>query len=123
MTSRYDILFEPMKIGPVTAKTVFIKCRIAMVVAIVIHPLWQQCANKGEGGWGVIFTEQVEIHHSSDCLLLNYICGMTTISRCSQMADAMHSHDALAGIELAYSGINGPISTKEVPLAVSRAPY
>ena len=51
MTSRYDILFEPMKIGPVTAKNRFTG-RIAMVVAIVIHRLWRQCAEQRakEGG-------------------------------------------------------------------------
>ena len=56
-------------------------------------------------------------------LSLNYICGMTTISRCWQDGRCHACHDALAGIELAYSGINGPnLYTKEVPLAVSPGP-
>ena len=41
----------------------------------------------------------------------------------AKMADAMHEHGALAGIQLAYSGINGPnLYTKEVPLAPTALP-
>ena len=41
----------------------------------------------------------------------------------AKMADAMHEHGALAGIQLAYSGINGPnLYTKEVPLAPTSLP-
>lgn len=47
--SRYDILFEPAQIGPVTAKNRF-----------------YQVPHCNGGGWGVIFTEQVELHHSSE---------------------------------------------------------
>jgi dimethylamine/trimethylamine dehydrogenase len=37
-----------------------------------------------------------------------------------KMSEAMKSHGALAGIQLAYSGINGPnLYTREVPLAPS----
>jgi dimethylamine/trimethylamine dehydrogenase len=39
------------------------------------------------------------------------------------MAEAMKSHGALAGIQVAYSGINGPnLYSREVPLAVSGGP-
>ena len=39
------------------------------------------------------------------------------------MADAIHEHGALAGIQLAYSGVNGPnLYTREVPLAVTGMP-
>ena len=39
------------------------------------------------------------------------------------MAGAMKSHGALAGIQLAYSGINGPnLYSREVPMAVSGGP-
>jgi dimethylamine/trimethylamine dehydrogenase len=39
------------------------------------------------------------------------------------MAEAMKSHGALAGIQLAYSGINGPnLYSREVPLAVTGGP-
>ena len=62
---RYDILFEPITIGPVTAKNRFYQVphcngggyRDPTAVATMRRA-------KAEGGWGVIFTEQVEI-----CLL------------------------------------------------------
>jgi len=126
LTSRYDILFEPMKIGPVTAKNRFYQVphcngggyRDPSAVA-------EMRRTKSEGGWGVIFTEQVEIHHSSEIapFIELHLWDDDDIPMLARMADAMHSHGALAGIELAYSGINGPnLYTKEVPMAVSPGP-
>ena len=41
----------------------------------------------------------------------------------ARMAARMKEHGALAGIQLAYSGVNGPnFYTREVPLAVSAQP-
>lgn len=40
-----------------------------------------------------------------------------------KMADAIHSHGALAGIELAYPGVNGPnLYSREVPMAPVNMP-
>jgi len=124
--SRYDVLFEPMAIGPVTAKNRFYQVphcngggyRDPSAVA-------EMRRVKAEGGWGVVFTEQVEIHQTSEIspfieLRLWEDKDMPMMAR---MADAIKSHDALAGIELAYSGINGPnLYTKEVPLAATGGP-
>ena len=126
VTSRYDILFEPMQIGPVTAKNRFYQVphcngggyRDPSAVA-------EMRRVKSEGGWGVIFTEQVEIHHTSEIapFIELHLWDDDDIPMLARMADAMHSHGALAGIELAYSGINGPnLYSKEVPLAVSEGP-
>ena len=64
---RYDILFEPLRIGPLTARNRFYQvphCNgfgyrdpsaLAMLRRI-----------KAEGGWAVVSTEQVEIHHTSE---------------------------------------------------------
>ncbi len=41
---RYDILFEPIKIGPVTAKNRFIRCPIAMAWAIRTRARSPGCA-------------------------------------------------------------------------------
>lgn len=126
LNSRYDILFEPMRIGPVTAKNRFYQVphcngggyRDPSAVAAMRR-------TKSEGGWGVIFTEQVEIHHTSEIapFIELHLWDDDDIPMLAKMSDAMHSHGALAGIELAYSGINGPnLYTKEVPLAVSEGP-
>ena len=123
---RYDILFEPMKIGPLTAKNRFYQVphcngggyRDPSAVA-------EMRAAKAEGGWGVIFTEQTEMHHSSEItpFIELRLWEDQDIPALARMADRMKSHGALAGIQLAYSGINGPnLYTKEVPLAPSALP-
>ena len=123
---RYDILFEPVKIGPVTAKNRFYQVphcngggyRDPSAAA-------EMRRVKSEGGWGVIFTEQVEIHHSSEItpFIELRIWDEDDMPGLTKMADAIHSNGALAGIELAYSGANGPnLYTREVPLAPSHTP-
>lgn len=124
--ARYDILFETVKIGPVTAKNRFYQVphcngggyRDPSAAA-------EMRRVKSEGGWGVIFTEQVEIHHTSEItpFIELRIWDDDDLPALTKMADAIHSHGALAGIELAYSGVNGPnLYTREVPLAPSHLP-
>jgi dimethylamine/trimethylamine dehydrogenase len=124
--SQYDILFEPVQIGPKVAKNRFYQVphcngggyRDPSAVAAMR-------ATKAEGGWGVIFTEQTEIHHSSEItpFIEQRLWDDRDIPALAKMANAMKLHGALAGIQLAYSGINGPnLYTREVPLAVSGGP-
>ena len=123
---RYDVLFQPVKIGPVTAKNRFYQVphcngggyRDPSAAA-------EMRRVKSEGGWGVIFTEQVEIHHSSEItpFIELRIWDEDDMPGLAKMADAIHSHGALAGIELAYSGANGPnLYTREVPMAPMHTP-
>jgi dimethylamine/trimethylamine dehydrogenase len=80
---------------------------------------------KAEGGWGVIFTEQTEMHHTSEItpFIELRLWEDQDIPALRKMSEAMKTHGALAGIQLAYSGINGPnLYTKEVPLAPSALP-
>ena len=124
--SRYDILFEPVKIGPVTAKNRFYQVphcngggyRDPSAAA-------QMRKVKSEGGWGVIFTEQTEMHHTSEItpFIELRLWEDKDIPMLANMADAMHEYNALAGIQLAYSGINGPnLYTKEVPRGPTALP-
>ncbi|MEO5758298.1 MAG: NADH:flavin oxidoreductase, partial [Mesorhizobium sp.] len=108
---RYDILFEPMKIGPVTAKNRFYQVphcngggyRDPSAAA-------EMRRIKSEGGWGVIFTEQTEMHHTSEItpFIELRLWDDADIPMLAKMSEAMHQYGALAGIQLAYSGINGP---------------
>ncbi|MFZ0096967.1 MAG: FAD-dependent oxidoreductase [Gemmobacter sp.] len=124
--SRYAILFEPVKIGPKTAKNRFYQVphcngggyRDPSAVA-------EMRRTKAEGGWGVIFTEQTEIHPTSEItpFIEQHLWEDKDIPALAAMAEAMKSGGALAGIQLAYSGINGPnLYSREVPLAVSGGP-
>jgi dimethylamine/trimethylamine dehydrogenase len=123
---RYDILFEPMQIGPLTAKNRFYQVphcngggyRDPSAAA-------EMRRSKAEGGWGVIFTEQCEIHHTSEItpFIELRLWEDKDIPQLRRMSEAMKSHGALAGIQLAYSGVNGPnLYTREVPMAVSAQP-
>lgn len=80
---------------------------------------------KAEGGWGVIFTEQTEMHHTSEItpFIELRLWEDQDIPALRKMSEQMKTKGALAGIQLAYSGINGPnFYTKEVPLAPSAGP-
>jgi dimethylamine/trimethylamine dehydrogenase len=123
---RYDILFEPVKIGPLTAKNRFYQVphcngggyRDPSAAA-------EMRRVKSEGGWGVIFTEQTELHHTSEIapFIELHLWDDEDIPMLAKMSDAMHEYDALAGIQLAYSGVNGPnLYSREVPLAPSALP-
>ncbi len=123
---RYDILFEPLEIGPVRAKNRFYQVphcngggyRDPSAVAAMRQV-------KAEGGWGVVFTEQVELHHTSEITpyIELRIWDDKDIPMLANMADGIHEYDALAGIELTYSGINGPnLYTREVPMAPTALP-
>ncbi len=124
--NRYNILFESVEIGPVTAKNRFYQVphcngggyRDPSAVA-------EMRRIKAEGGWGVVFTEQVELHHSSE--ITPYIelrlWEDHDIPMLAKMSEGIHEHDALAGIELTYPGVNGPnLYTREVPMAPTPLP-
>jgi dimethylamine/trimethylamine dehydrogenase len=123
---RYDILFQPLAIGPLVAKNRFYQvphCNGAGYrdpsAAAAMRGI------KAEGGWGVIFTEQTEMHHSSEItpFIELRLWEDQDIPAIAKMAAAMKTHGGLAGIQLAYSGINGPnFYSKEVPMAVSPGP-
>ena len=123
---RYALLFEPQRIGPVTAPNRFYQVphcngggyRDPSAAA-------EMRAVKAEGGWGVIFTEQTEMHHTSEItpFIELRLWEDQDIPSIAKMAGRMKRHGALAGIQLAYSGINGPnLYTKEVPLAPTALP-
>jgi len=123
---RYDILFQSVAIGPVTAKNRFYQVphcngggyRDPSAAA-------EMRGIKAQGGWGVIFTEQCEMHHTSEItpFIELRLWDDKDIPQLQKMASKMKSHGALAGIQLAYSGINGPnLYTREVPLAPTALP-
>jgi dimethylamine/trimethylamine dehydrogenase len=77
---------------------------------------------KAEGGWGVVCTEMMEIHPTSD--VTPYLEGRlwddSDIAGLRLMTDAVHQHGSLAGVELAHSGSStGNLYSREVPLAPS----
>ena len=116
--SRYDILFEKVKIGPVTAPNRFYQVPHCNGMG---HRFPQSLAKmrgiKAEGGWGVVCTEEVEIHPSSDITPYNQgrLWDDSDIGNLRLMTDAVHEHGALAGIELVYQGLAGKNHYSRLP--------
>jgi len=124
MANPFDVLFEPVHIGPVTAPNRFYQVphcngfghRMPLGLAAMR-------GMKAEGGWGVVCTEEVEIHHSSD--LAPYCEGRLwddeDIPALALMAEAVHEHGSLAGIELAYNGLDASNYYSRVPSLAPRS--
>ncbi|MBH1974633.1 MAG: FAD-dependent oxidoreductase [Rhodobacteraceae bacterium] len=118
MDPRHAILFEPVKIGPVTAPNRFYQTPHATGFG------WQRPQSgaalrgvKAEGGWGVVCTEYCSIHPTSDdspyAFLTNWDDG--DIAPLAATADAIHAHGALAGIELWHGGAHASNRMTRVP--------
>jgi len=120
MTSSYDILFEPVRIGPVTAPNRFYQVPHCNGFGYRMpRGLAAMREVKAEGGWGVVCTEEVEIHPSSD--LSPYFEGRlwsdADLPALALMTEAVHRHGALAGIELAHNGLDANnLYTRLAPL-------
>ena len=123
---RYDILFEPVDIGPVTARNRFYQvphCN-GMGYRDPTALAWMRGV-KAEGGWAVVCTEQVEFHHTSDItpFIELRLWDDRDVPMLARMADRIHEFGALAGIELAYNGVNAPnLYGREVPMGPSALP-
>ncbi|MET3650751.1 FAD-dependent oxidoreductase [Dyella japonica] len=104
---RYDILFTPVKIGPVTAKNRFFQvphCNGMGHAMPLAHAAMREI--KAEGGWAVVSTEECEIHPTSD--LTPYVEARLwddrDIPALALMCDKVHAHGALAALELSHNG-------------------
>ena len=118
MSNPYNILFETVRIGPVTAPNRFYQVPHCNGFGYRMpQGLAAMRGIKAEGGWGVVCTEEVEIHHSSD--LAPYFEGRLwddeDIPALALMAEAVHKHGSLAGIELVYNGFDAPNLYSRVP--------
>ena len=121
--SRYDILFDPIKIGPVTAKNRFYQVPHCNGMGFNLpqsHAKMREA--KAEGGWAVICTEECMIHPTSDYtpepqarLWDDYD------ERClGLMVDSVHRHGALAGVQLAHNGVGAQnLYTRMQPIGPS----
>ncbi len=123
---RYNILFEPIKIGPVTAKNRFYQ------VPHCTGSGWQRPRilaglreMKAEGGWAVVNTEYCSVHPSSDdpphpCASL---WDDRDIRAHALMTEKVHAHGALAGVELCIGGARmANLDTREPSMSAVSMP-
>jgi dimethylamine/trimethylamine dehydrogenase len=123
---RYDILFEPVQIGPVQTRNRFYQVPHCNGMG---HQYPSSMAEmrgiKAEGGWGVICTEQVEIHHTSELspVIEGRLWDDSDIPVLRKMTDKIHEHGSLAGIEPCYDGLATPNRySREIPMGPSARP-
>jgi dimethylamine/trimethylamine dehydrogenase len=123
---RYDVLFEPVAIGPVTARNRFFQVPHCNGMGRV-HPTAMAVMRgvKAEGGWAVICTEECEIHPTGDIspFAEARLWDDRDIPALARLCEAVHAHGSLAGIELAHNGHSAPNNySREIPLAPSDHP-
>lgn len=123
---RFDVLFEPVEIGPVTTKNRFYQVpHCSGMGNLLPETLAAMRGVKAEGGWGVVNTEYCSIHPTSDDTPYPYasLWDDGDISALSMMVDQVHRHGALASVQLWHGGsrISNALS-REVPMGVDSLP-
>jgi len=117
---RFDVLFEPVRIGPVTAPNRFYQVphctgmgyRRPRSVAALREV-------KAEGGWGAVCTEYTSIHPSSDDepFPSASLWDDEDVEWHRLMVEKVHAHGALAGVELWHGGAaSANLYSREAPL-------
>ena len=123
---RYKALFEPVAIGPVTAKNRFYQVPHCTGMGwLRPHMVAGLRNSKAEGGWGVICTEYCSIHPASDDIPYptHTLWDKDDIRAHRLMTDRVHEHGALAGVELWVGGSRSPnLFSREVPMDVVSMP-
>lgn len=124
--SRYDVLFEPVQLGPVTAPNRFYQVphcsgmgrrRPRSVAALR--------GMKAAGGWGVVCTEYCSIHPTSadDPFSPSHIWNDDDVRALTLMTDAVHEHGSLAGVELMIGGsFTSNLTTRVAPISSANHP-
>src|ERR1700748_760822 len=124
--SRYDVLFEPVQLGPVRAKNRFFQVPPCNGMGYRDPTAQAAMRNvKAEGGWAVVCTEQVEIHPTSDItpFIELRIWDDQDLPALALIAAATHDRGGLAGIELCHTGMNAPnLYSRETPLGPHHLP-
>ena len=123
---RYDILFEPVRIGPVVARNRFYQVPHCNGMG------WRDPSalaamrgTKAEGGWAVVCTEMTEIHQTADVTpyVELRIWSDQDIPMHARIVEKIHEHNSLAGIELCHSGYTSSnLWSREIPIAPSGMP-
>jgi dimethylamine/trimethylamine dehydrogenase len=123
---RYDILFEPVKIGPVTAKNRFFQVPHCNGMGMSFPSAMIAMRRvKAEGGWAVVCTEETDIHPTGDMspLVECRLWDDRDVPVFARMNDGIHRHGALAGVELTHTGARDAcLYSRDAPISVSHRP-
>jgi dimethylamine/trimethylamine dehydrogenase len=106
---RYQKLFEPVRIGPVTAPNRFYQTPHATGMGWRMPKASAALRGiKAEGGWGVVSTEYCSIHPSSDDFPFAYLSlwDEDDVRALAVTAGAVHEHGSLLAVELWHGGFH-----------------
>lgn len=105
---RYDVLFEPVRIGPKTMRNRFYQTPHDSALGSQSPGAEAYFRGiKAEGGWGVVNTGHVQVAPDCDYTsfhVLSRLCNDADTRNWSLTCDRIHAAGSLAGIELAASG-------------------
>jgi dimethylamine/trimethylamine dehydrogenase len=115
----YDILFEPVPIGPVTALN-----RFYAVPHATGHGHLQPNGSigvremKAAGGWGVVSNQMIEIAPDSDMANhpMDRLWDDTDLHVHAKLVERIKAHGALSAVELAHGGMRARNLTSGVPV-------
>ena len=124
MNPRYQVLFEPVRIGPVTAPNRFYQTPHATGMGNA-RPRASAALRgvKAEGGWGVVSTEYCSIDPSSDDSPYGFLSlwDEDDVKALAMIADAIHAHGSLAAVELWHGGAHAGNRVSRRPLLAPSA--
>jgi len=110
LSDRYSVLFEPVQVGPKTAKNRFWATPHAIGFSSD-HPGSAAAyrATRAKGGWGVVFTEATTIAPEMDKTphRMSRLWDEGDVRNLRHVASAIKDNGALAGIELEYNAAVG----------------
>ncbi|ANY08058.1 oxidoreductase [Pseudonocardia sp. HH130630-07] len=119
-----DCLFEPLDIGPVRTRNRFYQVPHCNGMGRAFPSAMAGMREvKAEGGWGVVSTEQCDIHHSSAHRRELRLWDRQDVPYLANAVTGIHRHGALAAIELAHNGFHvANLESRVVPLAPTGRP-
>ncbi|MCP5073224.1 MAG: FAD-dependent oxidoreductase [Rhodobacteraceae bacterium] len=123
---RFDILFDPIRIGPVTAPNRFYQAPHCNGMGRMFpDSMIAMRGMKAEGGWGIVATEQCDFHPTGDVqpFTETRLWGDMDVPYLAGMVNAVHKHGSLAAIELVHNGHDtGNMYSREVPIGPMHRP-
>jgi dimethylamine/trimethylamine dehydrogenase len=120
---KYDILFEPIRIGPHVARNRFMQppqCNGAGTDSPGLQAGHR--AMKAEGGYAIVFTELTGVSPETaiDPWLLPELWDANDVANLRLVTDAVHEHGALAGAELGYQKMSAAPKSREPAYGVTQ---
>jgi len=124
--AKYDVLFEPVKIGPKVMKNRFYQTPHSTSLGNDFPGAAAKLREvRAEGGWAVVNTGFCSIHPEFDPapFICEKLWDSTDVKNLRLMTDQVHLHDSLVGCELYYGGAMGSnYDTRLVSRGVNQIP-